>query len=731
MTSIEKQTTISWLHLSDLHMGLDDDHQLWPNVRSLFFEDLEFICRHSGQWDLLFFTGDLTNTGDQREFERVTEFFDLLRTKIERFNPMPPVMVVPGNHDLARPGPTSPEVLAFRQWFAIPELRREFWQNPDSPYRKLVAKIFENYTSWWSHSGLRGPLSCLDGALPGDCFSTFEKDGVKVAIVGLNSAFLQMGKGDYIGRLCLSPRQFHQAGGGDGSKWLDLHDLSILLTHHPTNWMAPDALTDFNGEISPPGRFLIHLFGHMHEAMVRTESIGQGEVRRLWQGNSLFGLRTWGEEDVKLERNHGYSVGRLDIGGDQGLLTIWPRKLRRHVHGHWEFVPDHDAFTLRGEDNLSTSPESVAIRGKRNMPRDGRASLGWSSRQRMNVTRSVPDLVLKDDGGVQASALHPTWNEEPSFEASDVVEAARVVERHQRLLQALGREILDYLSSRPDPMRPVDLRTLIKALVALPSGVARNLSADQVARLIDNAQSYGFVPGLVTGAGGFSVPVDHIAPRLSRNTAAKDQIGATAADLIRTGMRVALDGGSTNFRIASRVIEHLDLGLLNNVTVLTNSLMVARRFLEWFDKRGWTDQSSPMRLMLCAGVIRATTRTLGEPAQDATEARDSLEALVRRLGGLDLCFIGVNGLTVEHGITMPTTVELGFKRLLLSASSHPYVVADATKFGLHFPVQIADWNSRLTVLTNRPETPSPELEAVLAMHRSVDIVFAASSTVEG
>ncbi len=33
----------NWLHLTDLHMGIKDQHTLWPNVEEAFFDDLEFL----------------------------------------------------------------------------------------------------------------------------------------------------------------------------------------------------------------------------------------------------------------------------------------------------------------------------------------------------------------------------------------------------------------------------------------------------------------------------------------------------------------------------------------------------------------------------------------------------------------------------------------------------------------------------------------------------------------
>ena len=34
-------THFTWLHLTDLHYGMKEQHWLWPGVRELFFEDID------------------------------------------------------------------------------------------------------------------------------------------------------------------------------------------------------------------------------------------------------------------------------------------------------------------------------------------------------------------------------------------------------------------------------------------------------------------------------------------------------------------------------------------------------------------------------------------------------------------------------------------------------------------------------------------------------------------
>ena len=59
---------LSWLHLTDFHQGMADQDWLWPNMQERFYEDLEYLHGECGPWDLVLFTGDLTQSGLAEEF---------------------------------------------------------------------------------------------------------------------------------------------------------------------------------------------------------------------------------------------------------------------------------------------------------------------------------------------------------------------------------------------------------------------------------------------------------------------------------------------------------------------------------------------------------------------------------------------------------------------------------------------------------------------------------------
>ncbi|AOY81482.2 metallophosphoesterase [Moorena producens JHB] len=70
-TSDHREVIFRWLHLTDLHLGMDGLENLWPNVEEIFFNDLEYLCEQVGPLDLVMFTGDITQGGSESEFQQV------------------------------------------------------------------------------------------------------------------------------------------------------------------------------------------------------------------------------------------------------------------------------------------------------------------------------------------------------------------------------------------------------------------------------------------------------------------------------------------------------------------------------------------------------------------------------------------------------------------------------------------------------------------------------------
>ena len=347
----------SWLHLTDLHRGMSQQSYLWQNIRQIFFNDLSKLHEKCGPWDLVLFTGDLTQRGSQDEFEEVDELLEELREKLKQLGSKPYLLAVPGNHDLTRPDPQDPSVILLNEWQNRENIQQAFWDNPKSSYRQLVVNAFEGYNNWWIRQSYKPKKNFQIGCLPGDFSVTLEKpDGFKLGILGLNTSFLQLTDDNYQGKLTLDSRQFHQACGGDGVRWANKHHVCLLLTHHPPVWLNQQARQELDSEINPDGRFSIHLCGHMHETAYREIAEGGTPTRRMWQGCSLFGLE-YIDTARTIQRSHGYTVGQVELDGDTGKLLLFPRKAWLQG-GNRRIISDPDIEII---DNWHTIPREFPL----------------------------------------------------------------------------------------------------------------------------------------------------------------------------------------------------------------------------------------------------------------------------------------------------------------------------------------------------------------------------------
>jgi len=323
----------NWLHLTDFHQGMRDQDWLWPNMQEEFFRDLERLHAKTGPWDLILFTGDLSDRGNPQEYVRFEQEMGKLRRRLNEIAPgtRPLFLAVPGNHDLIRPAAKDPLVKLLNRWGEDPDVAQEFWTDGTCGYRQVIDTAFAGYTGWWEAQAAHLP-GYRRGLLPGDFSATIEKEGARLGILGLNTAFLQLGDGDYQGRLALHARQFHGACGGSGPEWARGHHVCLLLTHHSPAWLDQDSRGQLDGQIASYGRFALHLFGHAHETALRQLSEGGTETRRQFQGRSLFGLEHYqeirnGKVEPKVDRSHGYAAGQLRIESqDTGNLVLWPRR---------------------------------------------------------------------------------------------------------------------------------------------------------------------------------------------------------------------------------------------------------------------------------------------------------------------------------------------------------------------------------------------------------------------
>ncbi|HST48874.1 metallophosphoesterase [Jatrophihabitans sp.] len=343
------------LHLTDIHFGQAGMDARWPTVRAQFLSDLDYVINKSGPIDLIALTGDIANKAIEGEYGLATAFLeDLGLWLLERTDKFPSVAVVPGNHDVARPLKPSAEQTVLEQAWNY-ETQAAFMADSDFYLRPFVSDLFANYQNWLRDQPLPLVDSSYTGILPGEFSATLVENGMRIGILGLNSAFRHISDRATAGSLTLTAEQAQFACGGDLPKWSSQHDVCIVLTHHPMSWIAgADSTVDslFN-EVT---NVRLHLCGHLHEQKYSLAALGSTASYLTHQGLSLFGLENYGKSDER--RRHGYAVLTLTMDDLEVDLKVWPREAVRTGSGVWS-IDRSSTFGLARDASASKAVKIV------------------------------------------------------------------------------------------------------------------------------------------------------------------------------------------------------------------------------------------------------------------------------------------------------------------------------------------------------------------------------------
>lgn len=212
----------------------------------------------------------------------------------------------------------------------------------------------------------------------------------------------------------------------------------------------------------------------------------------------------------------------------------------------------------------------------------------------------------------------------------------------------------------------VEARELAEALGVDGSTIRRDL--DTLARDGHLLRTHGGAKAL---PGAVDVPY---AAKLKERTAAKEAIGAAAADMIADGDSMVLDSGSTTYALAGALRAKHDL------TLVTNDIRIAHLVADY----------PGVRLLLTGGELLSSTYTIF--GENAVEFLSELR--------LDWCFLGAAAIDVDTGITNTNTLEVPVKRAMLESARTTVVVADSSKFGRQALVRVADVEQVDHILTD-------------------------------
>jgi DeoR family fructose operon transcriptional repressor len=162
--------------------------------------------------------------------------------------------------------------------------------------------------------------------------------------------------------------------------------------------------------------------------------------------------------------------------------------------------------------------------------------------------------------------------------------------------------------------------------------------------------------------------------RAKRQVEEKRAIGGLAASLIDDGDIVFINSGTTTTNLIRQIRTN------SNITVVTNNLTAALEIGE-----------SDLELIMIGGVF--------QPKSNSVAGRFAIDNLKQIYA--DKAFIGVDGITIRHGYTVPSNDEAEVIRLMAERTKGPInVLADHTKWGTVSNFEIAQINEIPLLITD-------------------------------
>lgn len=179
--------------------------------------------------------------------------------------------------------------------------------------------------------------------------------------------------------------------------------------------------------------------------------------------------------------------------------------------------------------------------------------------------------------------------------------------------------------------------------------------------------------------------------------AEKVRIAGTAVQLIQPGQTILLDSGTTTGQIARQI----RMRKLKPLTVITNALNIALELAEF----------QGVSLIMIGGILRHVSNSFVGP--QAERMLQDLHA--------DHCFLAVDGLDPETGLSTPDVLEAQLNQQMIRVSSQVTAVADASKFGRRSLSVICGVERVKRIITDERVTPAT-LAALQA--RGVEVIVA-------
>ena len=243
---------ITWLHISDFHFR---EEETWAQntVLRAMLDDIQRRCENGLQVDFVLATGDLAYSGDEKQYVLVRDFLSDLSSTTNLPSHM--IYCVPGNHDVQRDRKKTC-FLGARQLLQSENDVYAFLADTDE--RQTLMLRQENFAAFQDEFLFDQYRTRTEDDL--GFVSTVEIDDLRIAILGINSAWLCDGGPEDERRVLVGEHQVESAINIANNS--DPH-ITIAMQHHPFDYLQRFDQRPTQYRLEQACHF-IHS-GHLHE----------------------------------------------------------------------------------------------------------------------------------------------------------------------------------------------------------------------------------------------------------------------------------------------------------------------------------------------------------------------------------------------------------------------------------------------------------------------------------
>ncbi len=211
-------------------------------------------------------------------------------------------------------------------------------------------------------------------------------------------------------------------------------------------------------------------------------------------------------------------------------------------------------------------------------------------------------------------------------------------------------------------------------------GKVFNVSGMTIRRDLDELQRQGLIQRPYGGAMDTERAFFEMSFRAKAGQFAeeKERIGKACADLVQNGDTVFIDSGTTTYQVARFIKDKI-------ITVVTNSLNIALELAT----------SPTVDIQVTGGILRKGSLNVYGP---------QTEIFLNQIRA-NKVFIGVEGVDLDSGITVPDPINAQNKQSIIKISKLTYVVADHSKLGRNTASHIAPLEAVDLIISGKEADP--------------------------